>query len=124
MRPVTSLNRGRRRQRRANSRSVLRRDYGFRPGWPRRTKAGSAVESREHERHPGLVLFRSPVDSNPKKHRLLALRITLLDAPRALLGELVKTRVETFTRFEHEQPAELFEPELRIPAVAKLLLEA
>src|SRR6266700_6452224 len=57
-------------------------------------------------------------------HRFLALRIAFLDAERALLSELVKTRVETFTRLGYERPAELFESEFRIPAVANLLLEA
>ena len=57
-------------------------------------------------------------------HRFLALRIAFLDAERALLSELVKTRVETFTRLGHERPAELFESEFRILAVANLLLEA
>jgi len=51
------------------------------------------------------------------------LRIALFDAPRALLGQFVKTRVETFARLGNKRPAELFEPELDVPAAANLLLE-
>ena len=44
-----------------------------------------------------------------QQHRFLALRIALFDAPRALLGQFVKTRVETFARLRNERPAQLFE---------------
>ena len=40
-----------------------------------------------------------------QQHRFLALRIALFDAPRALLGQFVKTRVETFARLRNKRPA-------------------
>ena len=40
-----------------------------------------------------------------QQHRFLALRIALFDAPRALLGQFVETRVETFARLRDKRPA-------------------
>jgi hypothetical protein len=58
-----------------------------------------------------------------QQRRLLALRIALFDRARALLGQFVKTRVETFARLRNKRPAELFEAGLKTPSVANLLLE-
>jgi len=37
-----------------------------------------------------------------------------------LLGQLVKTRIETFARLRNERPAQLFQANLKIPSVANL----
>lgn len=58
-----------------------------------------------------------------QQHRFLTLRIAFFNASRALLGQFVKTRVETFARFGNKRPAKLFKPRLKIPPAANLLLE-
>src|SRR4030095_11313462 len=59
-----------------------------------------------------------------QQSRFLALWIAFFDAPRALLGRFVKTRVETFAGLRHQRHAELFKPKLKIPSVANLLLKS
>ena len=44
-----------------------------------------------------------------QQHRFLALRVALFDAPRALLGQFVETRVEAFACLRNKRPTQLFE---------------
>src|SRR5262249_39660694 len=58
-----------------------------------------------------------------QQHRFLALRIALFDAQRALLGQFVKTRIETLACLRNKRPAELFHAKLEIPCSTDLLLK-
>ena len=58
-----------------------------------------------------------------QQHRFLTLRIALFYRERALLGQFVKTRVETFARLSDKRPAESLEPQFDISAIANPLLE-
>jgi hypothetical protein len=83
----------------------------------------SLIDEMPRERFGFLKAMQILQHVRTQQHRFLALRIALLDALRALLGQFVKTRIETFARFRNKRPPDLFKPKLKIPSVANLLLE-